>query len=74
LYTHVTPILQCVGPCNLFGIVWSMFVYNALHAYHHTKGKQRAFNCEVMCNFRLYLEIGRTNVKQKVLNIYLLLM
>ena len=42
-----------------------------IHAYHHTKGKHRALNREVMCNFRLYLEIGRTSVKQKVLNIYL---
>ena len=23
-----TSILQSVGPCNLFGSVWSMFVYN----------------------------------------------
>jgi len=28
LYTHVTPIWQCVDPCNLFWSVWSMFVYN----------------------------------------------
>ena len=28
LYTHVTHILQCVGPYYLFGRVWSMFVYN----------------------------------------------
>ena len=28
LYTHVSPILQCIGPCNLFVSVWSMFVNN----------------------------------------------
>ena len=28
LYKRVTPILQCVSPCNLFVSVWSMFVYN----------------------------------------------
>jgi len=28
MYTDVTPIFQCVGPCNLFMSVWSMFVYN----------------------------------------------
>ena len=28
LYTHVSSILQCIGPCNLFGSVWSMFVNN----------------------------------------------
>ena len=28
LYTHVTPILWCIGPCNLFGRVWSMLSYN----------------------------------------------
>ena len=27
LHTHVSPILQCIGPCSLFGTVWSMFVY-----------------------------------------------
>ena len=26
--THVSPILQCIGPCNLFGSVSSMFVYD----------------------------------------------
>ena len=31
LYTHVTPILQCVGPCNLFESNWSMFVYSTLN-------------------------------------------
>ena len=29
MYTQVSPILQCVGSCNLFGFVWSMFVYNS---------------------------------------------
>ena len=28
LYSHVSPILQCIGPCNLLESVWSMFVYN----------------------------------------------
>ena len=28
--THLSPILQCVGPCNLFGSVWSMFLYNSI--------------------------------------------
>ena len=28
LYTHATPMLQCIGPCNLFGRIWSMFTYN----------------------------------------------
>ena len=29
LNTRVSPIVQCVGPCNLFRSVWSMFVYNS---------------------------------------------
>ena len=28
LYTHATPILQCVSPCNFSGSVWSLSVYN----------------------------------------------
>ena len=28
VYTHLSPFVQCVGPCNLFGSVWSMFSYN----------------------------------------------
>jgi len=27
LYTHVTPILYCIGPCYLFGSIWSMLSY-----------------------------------------------
>ena len=30
VYTHVIPILQCVHLCNLFGSVWSMFLYKIL--------------------------------------------
>ena len=29
LYTHVTSILQCIGPCNLFRSFRSIFVYNS---------------------------------------------
>ena len=28
LHTHVSPIVQCAGPCNLFGSVWSVFLCN----------------------------------------------
>ena len=28
--------LQCVGPCNLFGNVWSVFVYNRLVSKRNT--------------------------------------
>jgi len=28
LYTHVTPYLQCIGPCNLFCSIRSIFVYS----------------------------------------------
>jgi len=28
LYTHITPIVQYTGPCNLFGSNWYMFSYN----------------------------------------------
>ena len=29
LYIHVTH-LQCIGPCNIFGSAWSIFLYNTL--------------------------------------------
>ena len=35
LYTHVTPILYCISPCNLFRSIWSMFSYN--NAKYFTK-------------------------------------
>ena len=28
VYTHVSPILQCIGPCYVFGSFRSIFVYN----------------------------------------------
>jgi len=28
LYTHVTPILQCISPCYLFRSFRSIFLYN----------------------------------------------
>ena len=28
VYTHVSPILQCIGPCYLFRSFRSIFVYN----------------------------------------------
>ena len=28
--THVTPILQCIGPCDLFRSFRSIFLYNTL--------------------------------------------
>jgi len=31
LYTHVTPILYCIGLCNLFRSIWSMFSYNIMN-------------------------------------------
>ena len=30
MYTHVTPILQYIGPCNLNRKFRSIFVYNSL--------------------------------------------
>jgi len=30
LYTHVTPILQCIGPCDLFRSFRWIFVFNVL--------------------------------------------
>ena len=30
MYTHVSPILQCIGPCYLLRSVMSIFVYNTI--------------------------------------------
>ena len=34
MYTHVTPILQCIGPCDLFRSFRSIFVYNISSCFY----------------------------------------
>ena len=38
-YTHASPILQCIGPCNWFRSLISVFVYNTMSSYDLNKKK-----------------------------------
>jgi len=33
MYTHVKPIVYCIGPCDLLWSIWSMFSYNTIYLY-----------------------------------------
>ena len=34
MYTHITPILQCIGPCDLFRSFRSIFLYNIKSCFY----------------------------------------
>ena len=76
LYTHVTPILQCIGPCDLFRSFRSIFVYNAIvlllltdivylsnydYDYYHCK-RPYIFKYLAYCSIMLPLSPGCTHL------------
>mgnify|MGYP007133234786 FL=1 len=54
LYTYVTPILLCIGPCNLFRRIWSMFPYNTHEIDMFTTEVKLKINT-VLCIFIIHM-------------------
>jgi len=57
LCTHVTPILYCVGPCSLFGSIWSMFTIHSCCRKHDSDMTETAY--------KGYMQFGIKKKKQQ---------